>query len=249
MKQAPGRRTNLLAAHGATWRRQRYVINPTFSTAKLKLMSPLVNHCIESLMNKLAENKEEFNIYGMYKRLTMNVICKINYFLRFKIIFYFLGRCAFGIETDIQNDIDNMFLRKAQPTIDLTPKKLTLVKFGHLFPFFIPFVMCLIVCRVILSYLFQKIAPAWLLPQIEELPPFWILNRVHQIINQRTLNENQLHPIDLLQLMLDASTKDDVKVRNFIYFFLVKTCFFRMILMMNQKNYIMMKLVQMYFYL
>jgi cytochrome P450 len=48
-------------------------------------MSPLVNNCIEKLMNKLAENKKEFNIYLMCKRLTMDVICKINSFLKFKI--------------------------------------------------------------------------------------------------------------------------------------------------------------------
>jgi cytochrome P450 len=88
MKKLIGQKTHLLAAHGATWRRQRHVINPTFSTAKLKLMSPLVNHSIQSLMNKLAENKEEFNIYGMYKRLTMDVICKRNNFLRFKKYFF-----------------------------------------------------------------------------------------------------------------------------------------------------------------
>jgi cytochrome P450 len=79
MKQNLGRKTHIFAADGAVWRRQRHVINPTFSTAKLKLMSPLVNDCIQSLMNKLAEKKEEFNIYEIYKRLTMDVICKINH--------------------------------------------------------------------------------------------------------------------------------------------------------------------------
>ena len=94
MKQNLGRKTHIFAASGATWRRQRHVINPTFSTAKLKLMSPLVTNCIQSLMNKLEEKKEEFNIYEIYKRLTMDVIC----------------RCAFDIETDMQNDVNNMFL-------------------------------------------------------------------------------------------------------------------------------------------
>jgi cytochrome P450 len=54
-------------------------------------MSPLVNHCIQNLMNKLEEKKEEFNIYEMYKRLTMDVICKINIqliFLAFEMFFF-----------------------------------------------------------------------------------------------------------------------------------------------------------------
>jgi cytochrome P450 len=76
MKPIGSQRVHLLASGGATWRRQRHVINPTFSTAKLKLMSPSVNKSIQSLMNKLVENQSEFNIYEMYKRLTMDVICK-----------------------------------------------------------------------------------------------------------------------------------------------------------------------------
>jgi hypothetical protein len=110
----------------------------------------------------------------------------------------------------MQNDIDNMFLRKAQSTVDFDPDNLILVKFGNLFPILIPFVMCIILGKFMLIYLFRKIAPAWFLPQIEEPGPSWIINRVDQVINKRTSNENQSSSIDLLQLMLDASTKDRI---------------------------------------
>jgi cytochrome P450 len=66
---------------GSKWRRQRQVISPTFSAAKLKMMSPLINGCINDLEKKLpahAVNGDEFNIYLYYKRLTMDVICKNN---------------------------------------------------------------------------------------------------------------------------------------------------------------------------
>jgi cytochrome P450 len=73
-------RVHLLRATGASWHRQRHVINPTFSSAKLKLMSPLVNECIEAMLgnvHKMVNNeKKEINIYELYKRLTMDVICK-----------------------------------------------------------------------------------------------------------------------------------------------------------------------------
>ena len=72
---------HLFRATGARWRRQRHVINPTFSAAKLKLMTPLVNGCIEALMNKVHQistnDESEFNIYDLYKRLTMDVICEL----------------------------------------------------------------------------------------------------------------------------------------------------------------------------
>jgi cytochrome P450 len=75
-----GHKVHLFGASGARWRRQRHVISPTFSSAKLKLMLPLVNGSIGAMLNKLSElvyNKNtEINIYTLYKRMTMDVICK-----------------------------------------------------------------------------------------------------------------------------------------------------------------------------
>lgn len=71
--------SNVFLAFGSTWRRQRHLMNPSFTAAKLKTMSPLINGCISSLMEKLsnfAENGEEFNIHQYYKRMSMDVICK-----------------------------------------------------------------------------------------------------------------------------------------------------------------------------
>lgn len=79
---ATGRMPNVFQSTGAQWRRHRHVINPTFSAAKLKMMSPLINGCISSVMGKLAEhvdNDDEFNIYMYYKRMTMDVICKLRF--------------------------------------------------------------------------------------------------------------------------------------------------------------------------
>ncbi|CAF1430291.1 unnamed protein product [Adineta ricciae] len=92
---------NVLSSSGATWRRHRHVINPTFSAAKLKMMSPLINGCITNVMEKLSDhgrNGNDFNIYIYYKRMTMDVIC----------------RCAFGIDTDLQNNPNNIFFKKVE---------------------------------------------------------------------------------------------------------------------------------------
>jgi cytochrome P450 len=75
-----GNKVHLFKATGAKWRRQRHVINPTFSAVKLKLMLPLINECIKAMLNKVSEiaydKKQEINIYDLYKRMTMDVICK-----------------------------------------------------------------------------------------------------------------------------------------------------------------------------
>jgi cytochrome P450 len=80
-KDILGRRSikSVSSSSGATWRRHRHVLNPTFTAAKLKLMSPLINGCISNVMEKFvdhAKNDGEFNIYIYYKRMTMDVICK-----------------------------------------------------------------------------------------------------------------------------------------------------------------------------
>ena len=65
------------SASGNQWRRQRHVINPTFTAAKMKMMTPLINKCIQSMMTKVDQSiGNEFNIFPLYKRLTMDVICK-----------------------------------------------------------------------------------------------------------------------------------------------------------------------------
>jgi cytochrome P450 len=70
---------HLFSANADQWRRQRHVINPTFTAIKLKMMTPLITKCIQSMMVKLSEKKSnEFNIYELYRRLTMDVICKLN---------------------------------------------------------------------------------------------------------------------------------------------------------------------------
>jgi hypothetical protein len=41
-----------------------HVINPTFSSAKLKLMSPFVNECIQAMLDKVSQMiASEINIY------------------------------------------------------------------------------------------------------------------------------------------------------------------------------------------
>lgn len=77
-----GNKINVFRATGARWRRQRHVLNPTFSAGKLKLMSPLLDGCVEEMLKKLAEmtaeKQTDINIYDLYKRMTMDVICKLS---------------------------------------------------------------------------------------------------------------------------------------------------------------------------
>ena len=237
MKKVRGHQVHMFGASGPTWRRQRYIINPTFSTTKLRLMSSQINHCIQSLLHILKNNEkngEQFNIYEIYRRLTMDIICKYNQSRTFSSFLVFcLGRCAFGMDTDMQNDSDSIIMRKCKLAVDENPERLFLTKVGNLMPFLIPILPYIMIGQTLLGTLIRAVIPTCFMPQIEEIPAIWILNQVKTIINiKRQVNyTDKRHQVDLLQLMLNAITCDDIKVnchdiliQLFSYIFFLLLC-------------------------
>jgi len=84
---------NVLSANTAQlWKKQRKILNPTFSGAKMKRLLPTIETCINIFIERLSltMNGTIINIYEIYKRLTMDVICKFLfvYFSRFNYDFY-----------------------------------------------------------------------------------------------------------------------------------------------------------------
>ena len=130
-----------------------------------------------------------------------------------------VGRCAFGIDMDMQNDIDNIFMRKCKSAIDDNPERLILTKLGNLMPFLIPILLYIMIGQTLLGIFIRAVFPAWFLPQLQGVPALWILNQVKTIIDARK-QENysgKHHQDDLLQLMLDAATRNDMKVSSIEY--------------------------------
>ncbi|UJR24390.1 hypothetical protein I4U23_005767 [Adineta vaga] len=189
---------DIVFSSGTKWRRQRHVINPTFTAAKLKTMSPLMNACITDLMKKIpnhVENGEEFNIYSYYKRMTMDVIC----------------RCAFGIDTDLQNNRDNIYFKKIRELFSSnTIGKSWLFRSGQLLP-----EIHNILSKVFsLNNNFRLFINTQFLPlfsstlQINEMPIMWLLNRLKSIVEHR--QQINISRNDLLQLMLQVMTKETI---------------------------------------
>jgi hypothetical protein len=131
--------------------------------------------------------------------------------------FFTLGRCAFGIDTDMQNDIDNIYLRKSAETFELDVDKLSIVKLTNLLPFFVNPFRYLYIGQVAVRRALIKMFPA-LSSYIEETPGSWLTNRVREVVKLRSKSAPGKR-VDLLQLMMDASTDDQVKVRLNIFIF------------------------------
>lgn len=121
-----------------------------------------------------------------------------------------IGRCAFGVATDMQNDVDNEYFKKAEEAVATNLDENPLIRLGYLMPWLIPLLNYIMIGLVLLKRFAHKF-----IPSIEEMPRFWLINRLKYLIDQRTkYNEdhNNKRIVDLLQLMLDTATRDTVKV-------------------------------------
>ncbi|CAF4703224.1 unnamed protein product [Rotaria socialis] len=158
---------------GSRWRRQRHATNPTFSSAKLKLMSPLVSGRIEAMLNKISTmtttQHKEINMYELYKRLTMDVIC---------------NRCVFGIDMDMQNDIHHPYLLKSAEVFKTDADHMLLMQFSNFIPSLARPLHDILFSTAEFRRRLIKATPV-LSNFITELPRLWLINRVREVVNQR----------------------------------------------------------------
>ncbi|XP_071504347.1 cytochrome P450 3A24-like [Diadema antillarum] len=86
------------------WKDVRNVITPTFSAAKMKKMSGLINECCDQLVRNIRVKQQkdtEINVNSIFESFTMDGI----------------ARCAFGLEVDSQNNPDDPFVTNAKEIV------------------------------------------------------------------------------------------------------------------------------------
>ncbi len=194
---------HLFSATGDEWRRQRAIINPTFSPLKIKRMLPTINSCISIFINKLDEcqkiSSEGFDIYRLYKALTMDLI----------------WRCCFGITTNMQNDSNDPYLKRSQEVFARENNTFL----ATLLAIFIPELQPIwLTCHCWINHIKARLRT--LLPMGEKFigddPSEWLKENVNYFIDKAKLyqkdnhdhNENLIKSTDLLHLMLDATEKN-----------------------------------------
>jgi len=180
---------HLFSATGNEWRRQRNIINPTFSPLKIKRMIPMIHDCISNLIIKLDEciqtEPSGFDIAKLYKCLTMDLI----------------WRCCFGIKTDMQNNPNNPFLLRSQQVF----ARENSTYFTTLLGIFIPELQP---CWLFIHYWINKIKSKLrqVLPMGEKFiaddPSEWLKENVEHFIENTSGNVDECN---LLRLMMDAT--------------------------------------------
>ncbi|XP_050023289.1 cytochrome P450 3A8-like isoform X2 [Dermacentor andersoni] len=95
-------KSSLLALRGDEWKKVRSLLNPTFSSAKMKLMSQVMNACADTLVEvmseRLAADQDIIDVTESSQALSMDVITK----------------CALAWQVDCQRNVDDPTLRCLQ---------------------------------------------------------------------------------------------------------------------------------------
>lgn len=90
---------NLANMSGSEWKAMRQIVTPTFSSAKMKAMFPLLAECAQTLKKTLqGEPLDEVNVPSLMSRYTTDVI----------------GSCAFGVDPGSLKNSNSPFLKMSQ---------------------------------------------------------------------------------------------------------------------------------------
>lgn len=96
-------------ARGTKWKYLRAVLQPTFSSSKIKKMRPILKRCLDEFVSGIDEELQKsddliLDLYSKYKALTMDVICST----------------AFGIEVNSQRNPDDLFVKHASKVLGMS---------------------------------------------------------------------------------------------------------------------------------
>jgi len=186
---------NMITATGLRWKRQRFIINPTFSSAKMKQMTPLIHRSIGMLMKKMSEessNDQPFDIYAYFKRFTMDTIWS----------------CGFGLDTDMQNNINDPYLFYSQ---QLFGEKANVRLFALLTIFITELRKVWRAIHVSISRVSHWCRTYIPITKyfIDENPATWIISQAYKLIEKHQQVALPNHT-DLLQLMLESASDEEI---------------------------------------
>ncbi|XP_041459303.1 cytochrome P450 3A14-like [Lytechinus variegatus] len=107
------------------WKGIRNVVTPTFSAAKMKQMSPLVNECASTLMKHLKKGQELHGFIEFKELIGAYAMDSI-------------ASCAFGLKIDSQENRYDPFVTHAKTAFEANAFASPLVLFSTLFPWTVP---------------------------------------------------------------------------------------------------------------
>ena len=122
-----------------------------------------------------------------------------------------LGRCAFGIDTDVQNNPDNIYFKSVEETVTHDFRLNPFIKLFQLVPEMTPITVKIFsTVNAVLNFINIQVLPLITEKQLPESPFAWLMNRLHPILEQR--QKTPTSRVDVLQLMLQVMTDENIQV-------------------------------------
>ncbi|CAF0718008.1 unnamed protein product [Brachionus calyciflorus] len=168
------------------WKRMRMIMNPTFSSAKLRELGPILVNCTDRLIDVLNQDGQmsEINIAQYFKRFTMDSI----------------WNCAFGVDINMQYEKENDYFNKCEEVFRLSANMILPQYLGI---YLYEFRGILMPCITLIMRILSKIGNHKTL-----LPLFWLRMKIGELVKKR-LNDEKLKKKDFIQLLLDAKSEFD----------------------------------------
>ncbi|CAF0750430.1 unnamed protein product [Brachionus calyciflorus] len=186
--------SDLFQSTKSRWKRMRMIMNPTFSSSKLRELGPILVNCADRLIDVLNQDGEtsEVNIAQYFKRFTMDSI----------------WNCAFGVDINMQYEKENDYFNKCEEVFRLSANMILPQYLGI---FFHEFKEIILNCLTRIMAIMSKFADSKRL-----LPFFWLRMKVGELVTTRLKNET-LKKRDFIQLLIDAKSEFD-RDKDFDYF-------------------------------
>nr|QVK45584.1 cytochrome P450 [Brachionus paranguensis] len=184
--------SDLFQSTKGRWKRMRMIMNPTFSSAKLRELGPILVNCADRLIDVLnKEGDAKINVSEYFKRFTMDSI----------------WNCAFGVDINMQYEKENDYFSKCEEVFKFSSNLITPQYMGVYFHEFKELIL------LVLSFI--MILKSRFVDHNKLLPYFWLRTRVGELVRKR-VDQDSLKKKDYIQLLLDASA-DFNSERSFDY--------------------------------
>ena len=188
MNAIPEMRGAVHRTRGQRWKQIRSILTPTFSASKLKTMTPIMEDAIDTmveLVDNHSKKDEEFDIYELFQGLTTDVI----------------GRTAFGVQTNVQKEPNNKFLKAAKEVFNAQTNRWFVLPINY-FP-----------KLDLILYPYRRLDEK-VRHMFGRSPTSTLLDMSHDIIEMRKRDPNSQRK-DLLQLMIDSKlSREDLSAMS-----------------------------------
>ena len=123
-----------------------------------------------------------------------------------------LVRCGFSFDTDVQRDVNNPYLTRYHDLLSVDTRQLLFAKLATALPALGGFILRMFMRLFMFLHKLKAIFPSVRFP---EMPLLWLLDHIGEHVISVRKEKNTTGRVDILHIMLDAATDQNIVVSNY----------------------------------